>query len=81
MGLGGAVYFTTFSIPLIIGTGAYQIVLALIAHRIPMKISRRLILAFWIPFVVIAVVLIIFCPMDTNQSFVSYFWDIITGKK
>lgn len=81
MGLGGALYPKIFTLPILIGTVFYQIVLFFIIRNTIVTNFKRLMFTLWIPFVVIAVLLIICCPMDINQSFFFCFCSYVIGNK
>lgn len=81
MGLGGAVYPALFSIPLLIVTIVYQLALAFITRNMDIPRPKRLLFTLWIPFAAITVLLITFCPMDTDSNFISYFCSELLGKE
>ena len=72
MGHGGAVYPVLFTVPVIAATAVYEIVVA--ARRLHSERIRQRYLSFtlWIPLVVVTVALVVFCPMDTQTSFLTY---------
>lgn len=74
MGLGGAVYPALFIVPVLAGSAVYQLFVAVLRKGRVFSTRQVLVLSLWIPFIVIAVCLVIFCPMDTNQSYLGYFW-------
>jgi len=72
MGQGGAVYPVLFTVPVIACTAFYEIFVA--AARLNSERIRQRYLSFtlWIPLLVVTVALIVFCPMDTEMSFLMY---------
>jgi hypothetical protein len=72
MGQGGAVYPVLFSVPVLAFTAIYEIVVT--TRRLNSERIRKSYLLFtlWIPVVVVTVALIVFCPMDTQMSFLEY---------
>jgi hypothetical protein len=72
MGLGGAVYPVLFSIPVLVFTAIYEIIVT--KRRLNSERIRKSYLLFTllVPAAVVTVVLIVFCPMDTPMSFVRY---------
>lgn len=78
MGLGGAVYPAIFLGPVILGSVAYQSLLALLRRR--RAFTRRQVL-FWslgVPCVLIAFLLILLCPMDSHDSYLGHVWNRLT---
>ena len=72
MGQAGAIYPVFFSVPVIACTAIYEIGVA--ARRVNSETIRKRYLSFtlWIPIIVVTVALIVFCPMDTQMSFLTY---------
>jgi|SRR6267378_5410864 len=72
MGQAGAIYPVFFSVPVIACTAIYEIGVAV--RRLNSETIRKRYLSFtlWIPIVVVTVALIVFCPMDTQMSFLTY---------
>ena len=72
MGQGGAIYPVFFTVPVIACTAVYEMVVA--AKRFNSEGIRQRYLSYtlWIPLVVVTVALIVFCPMDTQMSFLTY---------
>lgn len=74
MGLGGAVYPTLFFVPVLVGATAYQCVILLLRKGRSFNKSEILLWSLWVPCAMIAVCLVAFCPMDTDQSYLGYIW-------
>jgi len=77
MGQGGAVYPALFSVPVLACTAVYEIVVAATRLRSETIRARYLLFTLWIPAVVVTLALVVFCPMDTQMSFITY---VITQK-
>ena len=72
MGLGGAIYPSLFSVPVLASTAIYEIV---VMRRRPYSERIRksyLLFTLWVPAAVVTLALIAFCPMDTQMSFLQY---------
>jgi hypothetical protein len=74
MGLGGAVYPVFFLVPVILGSAAYQLILARLRRDRLARTRHVLLWSLWIPFALIAVGLVVFCPMDGPDSYLGYVW-------
>jgi len=74
MGLGGALYPVFFVAPVGLGSVLYQFGIALMRRR--RVLGPRSVLAWtvWIPCGIIALVLIVCCPMDSEHSYLGYVW-------
>ncbi|RQV98890.1 hypothetical protein EH220_02600 [bacterium] len=72
MGLGGTVYYVFFTAPVIVGSGLYQFVVNPIVRRRGASLAERILFTLLLPFVLIAILMIVFCPMDTNSSYLEY---------
>ncbi|HSN15822.1 MAG TPA: hypothetical protein VLT61_14410 [Anaeromyxobacteraceae bacterium] len=83
MGLGGAIYPALFTVPVLLGTYAYELAAAFVLTMIPAKRSRELLLTMWLPAAIVAMALVVACPMDTAgsgapESFLGYvFWRLL----
>ena len=74
MGLGGAVYPTFFLLPVFGGSVLYELLVVFFRRDRDLSTRQLLLLSLWIPFALIAVCLVVFCPMDIDQSYLSYLW-------
>ncbi len=72
MGLGGALYPVFFTIPVLVATGIYEIVIVK-KRRGSNRIQRHyLLITLWIPVAAVSLALILLCPMDTEMSYLEY---------
>ena len=74
MGLGGAVYPALFILPVLVGSALYQVLVALVRRNRVLSTRQVLVWSLWVPFVVIALCLVVWCPMDADQSYLGYLW-------
>jgi hypothetical protein len=72
MGLGGADYPILFWPYVLVGALIYECGVGFFARSHSISASRQAALTLWVPFVIIAVALIVFCPMDTQSSYLEY---------
>lgn len=82
MGLGGALYYIFFAIPVIIGSFVYEIIVHQIFRYRGASLKKHTfhIIYFGIPFLLISILLIVFCPMDVESTYIEYFYhNILKG--
>ena len=74
MGLGGALYFLIFILPVAIGSLIYQLAANEIIKRNNIELSRskQYGIMLGIPFCIISILLIVYCPMDIDASYIEY---------
>lgn len=77
MGLGGALYFIFFTPPVLIAASIYEFIFALLLKNRVISRSKRLLYTLWLPFIIIAVLLIVFCPMDSPYWYPVAFYKAI----
>ena len=72
MGLGGAIYPVFFTLPVVVSTAFYEI--SIVQRRLvsPRIRQHYLLFTLGVPAAVVAVALILFCPMDTQMSYLGY---------
>ena len=76
IGLGGALYLMFFLPPVLIGSAIYQLVLHKFLNEFSFK--KWLIFSIFIPLFIITICLVLFCPVESNQSFLGYWYKILT---
>ncbi len=69
LGMGGALYPVFFFIPVLIGAAFYEIVAGAILLRFPVSVANRLWITLWIPFLLISILLLVFCPVDGASNY------------
>lgn len=74
MGLGGAVYPAIFLGPVFVGSLVYQLILLMLRRNRVLSDRRMFFWSLVLPCLVISVALVVFCPMDADQSFLGYIW-------
>ncbi len=62
IGLAGGLYFVFFIKPVAISSALYQIMFYAYLRKKEVLLKRRFLLTLWIPFALISVFLIIYCP-------------------
>ena len=77
MGLGGSIYPVFFWPYILVGALIYEFSIGLFVKPDSISTYRQLTLTLWLPFAFIAIVLIVFCPMDTQQSYLSYLFSLL----
>lgn len=80
MGLGGAIYVIFFIGPVLVGSSLYQVLTQILLSRAKASLRYRLAFSFLIPFALIAILLIMNCPMDGDQSYIKAFLSAILGR-
>src|SRR6266853_1327424 len=72
MGLGGAIYPVFFSLPVVAFTGLYEVII--VKRRLFSSRIRQHYLPFTlgVPAILVPIALILFCPMDTQMSYLEY---------
>jgi hypothetical protein len=68
MGLGGAIYPALFTVPVLLGTLAWEVGVAFALEAFPALRSRTRLLTTWLPAALVALALVVACPMDTAGS-------------
>jgi hypothetical protein len=74
MGLGGAVYPAIYLFPVLLGSMVYQLIILLVRRGRSLSDRQLLFWSVYLPCCAIAVCLVVFCPMDADQSFLGYLW-------
>ncbi len=74
MGLGGAMYPVFFSVPVILSALVYEVAIKNILSK-NISNTKRLTYAFIIPSLIASILLIIFCPMDSDSTYIGYVFD------
>ena len=74
MGLGGAVYPALFIVPVFVGSMVYQLAILLLRRRRDFSKREFVLWSLCVPSLVISACLVVFCPMDTDQSYLGYLW-------
>ena len=77
MGQAGAIYPVFFWPFVLIGSLVYEFIIGFFVKPAGISTLRQLTLTLWLPFIVIAILLIVFCPMDTQQSYLSYLFSLL----
>jgi hypothetical protein len=72
MGLGGAYYYILFTGPILFGSLIYEFLFNLFAQKFKFPINIIYILSLILPIFIISILLIIFCPMDVDESYFKY---------
>ena len=67
IGLGGALYPKLFAVPVLLGTLAYVLVIATLLR--PRSRRAFVWLSLGVPLIVAPALLVAFCPMDSDESF------------
>lgn len=73
MGLGGALYPVFFTVPVLVGVLIYEFGVQTVLRGRSVSTSMRLFLTLWLPFSLISFLLVLFCPMDSQYSFLEAF--------
>jgi len=71
MGLGGAMYPIFFSVPVILGTFIYEAAIKNIISK-DINNSKRITYAFIVPSFIVSILLIVFCPMDSDSTYIGF---------
>ena len=71
MGLGGALYPIFFSFPVILGTFIYEIAIKNILGE-DVTNAKKITYSFIIPLLIVTILLIVFCPMDSDNTYIGY---------
>lgn len=69
LGLGGAIYFVFFGPVVLFSSLIYQYIAGLFLDRRDLSNSIRLLITLWIPFLVISILMLVFCPTDGRESY------------
>ena len=80
MGLGGQIYPVLFAKPVLFSALFYEFLIGPVLEYQEVSMKTRVKLTVWVPFTIIAVLLIIFCPMDDNRPYWKAFFDAAIGK-
>ena len=80
MGLGGALYYIFFTVPVLVGSLLYQFLLRLALKRKDVSYRRKLFLHYCVPFAAIAFLLMLFCPMDGSKPYLIALYEALTGQ-
>ena len=71
MGLGGAIYPMIFGVPVFVGVFVYAGLATSLSGSLTRK--ARLWLSLGVPVVAVPLILVLFCPMDSEDSFITSF--------
>lgn len=74
LGLGGVVYPLFFSVPVLLGSLIYERLVRNSFIRPNWGLQKRLFWTLWVPFLIIAIALCLFCPTDSQLSYPAYLW-------
>jgi hypothetical protein len=72
MGLGGAIYPVFFSLPVVAFTGLYEVIIVKRRLFSPRIRQHYLLFTVGVPAILVPIALILFCPMDTQMSYLEY---------
>ncbi len=75
IGMGGSIYFVFFTPPIIIGSSLYVVLIYKLFKNI--SLAKLHILYILIPCIIISILLIIFCPIDVDSSYIGYIINLI----
>lgn len=77
MGLGGAIYFVFFTVPVLVGSLIYEYSLGTMLRKRKVSVEQRLWLSVYGPFLLIGLLLMIFCPMDGSRLYLKALYEAI----
>jgi len=74
IGLGGALYPLFYTLPVLVATLAYQLLFRNIVNYSGWRVWKKLLWTVWIPFLALAAALVLFAPIDSQQSYLQVLW-------
>ena len=72
MGLEGAIYPALFWPYVLVGALLWEMLAGAFLRSRCTSQAKKLFVTLWVPFLILSVLLVLFCPMDGPESYLSY---------